>query len=259
MICAYRNCLVELPEERNPRRIYCSARCGQREAGQRLRDARRSKPDYRLGKTALCEANGCDEQFVVTSHNRRFCSRDCSSTTSNQRRKLPDRQCRVCGNTLRGKSHRLVYCGPACAVEGKAALRSIRQWHQDAIRPDLPSLPGAEIRKCDACNDLIVARSSSHRFCRYCRVAARRAVLLNVDVSDAVKVWEDDVCSGCGLPFDTTTRGTSPVLDHDHKTHKVRGKLHSNCNLAIGLLKDDPIRMIRLSIYLQEQAKQDVS
>lgn len=42
------------------------------------------------------------------------------------------------------------------------------------------------------------------------------------------------------------------VIDHDHKTGKVRGLLCRNCNLAIGYLEDDPILSICVSKYLMD-------
>jgi len=60
---------------------------------------------------------------------------------------------------------------------------------------------------------------------------------------------------GCGEDFDEANRGTSAVLDHDHETNKVRGKLHSNCNIALGLVKDDPMKLVRLAAYLDRSAR----
>lgn len=40
-------------------------------------------------------------------------------------------------------------------------------------------------------------------------------------------------------------------VDHDHETGEVRGLLCTNCNLALGLLKDDVHRVRRLLRYLK--------
>lgn len=42
-------------------------------------------------------------------------------------------------------------------------------------------------------------------------------------------------------------------LDHHHKTNQFRGRICSSCNLAIGLLGDDPSRGIRAAQYLRER------
>lgn len=52
------------------------------------------------------------------------------------------------------------------------------------------------------------------------------------------------------------------VIDHCHKTGKVRALLCSPCNTAFGLLKEDPIRIMKLHDYaiqagiMSAQAKQ---
>ena len=41
------------------------------------------------------------------------------------------------------------------------------------------------------------------------------------------------------------------VVDHDHKTGKVRGLLCHNCNRALGLLHDDQELMQKASEYVK--------
>jgi len=41
------------------------------------------------------------------------------------------------------------------------------------------------------------------------------------------------------------------VIDHNHKTGKIRGLLCSNCNCAIGLLKDDSTILESAITYLE--------
>ena len=55
------------------------------------------------------------------------------------------------------------------------------------------------------------------------------------------------VCAICGSPPSDKKRLS---VDHCHATGKVRGLLCHNCNIAIGLLKDDPNRFIKASEYL---------
>ena len=41
------------------------------------------------------------------------------------------------------------------------------------------------------------------------------------------------------------------VVDHDHKTMKVRGLVCSNCNVCIGFAKDSPENLEKLAAYLR--------
>lgn len=41
------------------------------------------------------------------------------------------------------------------------------------------------------------------------------------------------------------------AVDHDHETGKVRGLLCKRCNMAIGLLGDDPQIVTRAALYLK--------
>lgn len=45
------------------------------------------------------------------------------------------------------------------------------------------------------------------------------------------------------------------VIDHDHDTGKVRGLLHPNCNVGIGLLQDSSEVLRRGAEYLEKSGK----
>jgi hypothetical protein len=40
------------------------------------------------------------------------------------------------------------------------------------------------------------------------------------------------------------------AVDHDHRTGVVRGLLHVSCNMAIGLLRDDPFTIEQALQYV---------
>lgn len=68
------------------------------------------------------------------------------------------------------------------------------------------------------------------------------------------------VCASCGNPetsIDSYTKQVREflVVDHDHVTGKVRGLLCSNCNVALGFLQDDPIRIEALLNYAKSMKK----
>jgi hypothetical protein len=60
-----------------------------------------------------------------------------------------------------------------------------------------------------------------------------------------------DLCGVCRQPLGEKTAH----LDHDHDTKQIREFCHSNCNMALGLLQDDP-NVCRLAAeYLERHGK----
>lgn len=57
-------------------------------------------------------------------------------------------------------------------------------------------------------------------------------------------------CAACGGDNSLNRQSTRLFVDHDHVTGKIRGLLCHSCNVAAGLLKDDPERALRLAEYL---------
>jgi hypothetical protein len=55
-------------------------------------------------------------------------------------------------------------------------------------------------------------------------------------------------CGICGKPF---TEGQRMVVDHDHKSGKVRSLVHYGCNTAIGLFLDSPELCRMAAEYLE--------
>ena len=56
-------------------------------------------------------------------------------------------------------------------------------------------------------------------------------------------------CAACRTTDSGDRRFSAFPVDHDHRTGKVRGLLCSRCNKALGLLNDDPERLMALAAY----------
>ena len=65
-------------------------------------------------------------------------------------------------------------------------------------------------------------------------------------------VAQGSCCAVCKAP--TSGRKTGVwCTDHDHNTGQVRGILCNGCNVALGQVKDDPLRLRLLAEYLEDR------
>jgi len=64
------------------------------------------------------------------------------------------------------------------------------------------------------------------------------------------------VCAICKQPPESDSLNLD--LDHNHRTDVIRGLLHSSCNRALGLLKDNPDIILAASYYVRSSGVMDV-
>ncbi|KKK77559.1 hypothetical protein LCGC14_2852360, partial [marine sediment metagenome] len=67
---------------------------------------------------------------------------------------------------------------------------------------------------------------------------------------DNLYVEQEGCCAICGKHQSEFKRALD--VDHDHKTKVIRGLLCSNCNIAIGKLKDNPVLLRKAADYLEK-------
>lgn len=95
--------------------------------------------------------------------------------------------------------------------------------------------------------------TGKHRHeCKTCLIEKHRFKTLGVCNAkyDELLVIQGNKCAICGSTLNSS-RYTKLAVDHDHKTGKVRGLLCTNCNTAIGLMKDSPERLQAAIEYLR--------
>lgn len=96
-----------------------------------------------------------------------------------------------------------------------------------------------------------VTRSGYASRCRACRQRARLQRLYGLD-SAAVNTMLRRQARRCGV----CRARTKLHVDHNHATGRVRGLLCGNCNRALGLLAEDPIRILALIQYIAADRKE---
>lgn len=137
--------------------------------------------------------------------------------------------------------------------------RAAQRWHR------IRDVRGEEMRGvCTQCGDVPVKWSGSHFTCanpdRQKKRAEdeRRRKRLKVygmepEDYDRLREAQNGVCAICGGTDARIDSFGGLVIDHDHRTGKVRGLLCSNCNPGLGFFKDDP-KVLRAAIaYLESR------
>jgi hypothetical protein len=98
-----------------------------------------------------------------------------------------------------------------------------------------------------------------YRFCSNHQGKLKRFSLTN---AQAVAMFNQSSCDACGSPV----QGQARHIDHDHACCAgnkscgkcVRGVLCVHCNVALGLVKDDPSRLQLLIDYLAGTALSEI-
>lgn len=101
--------------------------------------------------------------------------------------------------------------------------------------------------------DRVLARQrvydSTHSNVDRMRKSRMKAFGLTPSDYDALLLAQGGVCKVCGA---TKPGGNGRfVVDHDHKTGKVRGLLCTRCNLMLGCARDDRSILSSASLYLR--------
>ena len=65
----------------------------------------------------------------------------------------------------------------------------------------------------------------------------RKCYNMSVEEWDALWEKQKGLCPICNRPLSEEYR--RPCVDHDHETGKIRGIIHSGCNLLVGILEKD--------------------
>jgi hypothetical protein len=99
-------------------------------------------------------------------------------------------------------------------------------------------------------------RNGFDSWCRSCRNDYRnancrgkfRGVISDEALADIKATIKECVICGSDEPL---------VVDHDHKTGKVRGMLCNHCNRGLGHFRDDPELMEFAAIYIREMSEGD--
>ena len=97
---------------------------------------------------------------------------------------------------------------------------------------------------CKQCKDNKAAKWRKNNPDKWKSLKLKRKYGITTNQYNQILELQNGVCAICGN-LETTIKNNqsqkicSLAVDHDHKTGKVRGLLCSNCNKAIGFLKEN--------------------
>jgi hypothetical protein len=117
------------------------------------------------------------------------------------------------------------------------------------------------VNPCRKCGVRPKMKGPGNRYCRECSVAKPTGLALQASRHGLTLDQYNDLLESqggrCAICGEVPTR--SFAIDHDHSccpgAHScgqcVRGLLCSNCNVTLGLMKDDPARLRSAATYLE--------
>lgn len=78
---------------------------------------------------------------------------------------------------------------------------------------------------------------------------------ISSDDYDTMLALQGGVCAICKTPPSSakakpSRSGNRLVVDHNHKTGRIRGLIHRRCNLGLGHFDDDAVTLARALEYL---------
>lgn len=82
----------------------------------------------------------------------------------------------------------------------------------------------------------------------------QNAARYGITADDYDRMWDRQGgrCASCEDRLDER-----PAIDHDHTDGRVRAILCLNCNTALGLLRDDPVRVYLLFEYIAKHTESE--
>lgn len=160
--------------------------------------------------------------------------------------------------------------------------KHLERWKRNGTAARQPRPPvDPERKRCGSCREVkgrsefrsdAGARDGLHGHCATCaarrsrerraadperarRLERERRLAKELDVSvEELRAFLADHDGRCDICHREPNGRGSLHLDHCHATGKLRGQLCHNCNVALGHLQDDPVRIRAAATYVELHA-----
>lgn len=135
-----------------------------------------------------------------------------------------------------------------------------KRWEDQTGTPDKYPQGYFKPKPCRLCETVFTPKSPSNLYCsQYCSDHSVTSAYLKrtygISYDQYLEMLHEQghvckLCSGEGFLM-AEHHKLKLVVDHCHRTGKVRGLLCHNCNRALGLLQDDPATILAAFEYLK--------
>lgn len=161
---------------------------------------------------------------------------------------LEPRICQLCEKQYQPTAHVQKYCG-------KQKERGSCSWQasQNATKKWMADNPEKMHGYRDTWwSNLIADPPRYQKYLERCRRKDLKRQGMTQEQYDAKLMEQGRLCAICRLPHGRSLAGRSKdlAIDHDHVTGQLRGLLCDDCNIGLGLFRDDPQRMMNAALYI---------
>lgn len=182
-----------------------------------------------------------EETGIVTADGHRYwrgtcdCGTEVTSTTSNA---LRQKSCGCLYEQYKKSKDGVKYCPKCCKYLPHSEFsRNSRKWDGCS----------SECKLCGASSIRERRKKNPDRFKSY---DLKKCFGITLDEKKIMAEAQDNKCASCKTDKPGGQYGVWDV-DHCHKTGKIRALLCHDCNIALGILKDDPVRIRALADYIE--------
>jgi hypothetical protein len=184
----------------------------------------------------------CKEKFeseIWLVYYKRFCCKDCEEYYNNEHlerqinyKGIPMNICQRCGKSFHKYNwYKNKYCSSECRYPRSKCIDCGKEISKNA-------------KRCSYCSKKI----NSNTLCKD-EFLAKKYNISKEELSNMITL-QNNKCKICRRDFKECKR----VIDHDHKTGKVRGLLCNRCNMFLGWVENNIISIEALNnmiIYLK--------
>jgi protein-arginine kinase activator protein McsA len=142
--------------------------------------------------------------------------------------------CKNCGSSFNGRSKKRVYCSDVCCTEFNRKLKPEQSRKYSADYYEKRKTEISEQRKQKRKEDPRITKDKKLKL-RY-----------NISIDDYEKMLENQL----GLCKICHQSNQKLLIDHDHKTGKIRGLLCNGCNRGLGYFNENILALKEAIIYL---------